>query len=71
VLDSMFQDLLKPTTLLGAVFLGVLFILVVTTIVVFIRRAVRHIEPRLSDVTALRFLSTFAQALAFVVMFVL
>lgn len=71
MLDSILQDLLKPTTLVGAVFLGALFILVTTTIVVFIRRFVRHIEARLSDVTALRFLSTLAQALTFVVTFVL
>src|SRR4051812_27463251 len=62
--------MLNPRTIIGFLFLGAIFFVLATTLVVLIRRLTRHIEPHLTDVTALRFISTFTQVSTYVVGFV-
>ncbi|HXH01970.1 MAG TPA: mechanosensitive ion channel family protein [Candidatus Competibacteraceae bacterium] len=64
-------DLLGPETLVGAVLWGVVFVGLATILAAVVRRAARRVEPKLSDVTGLRFVSAFAQALVYLVGFVL
>ena len=62
---------LDPTSLPGAVFLGVLALVLATVVALLIRRFTRRLEQRLSDVTVLRFVSLFAQLLAYLAALVL
>jgi len=71
LLGAIPRDLLDPKALLGALFYGVLFIGLAGVIAGVIRRIARRIEPRLSDITGLRFVSAFAQLLAYLVGFIL
>lgn len=71
MLDSIFNDIVDPKGIIGALVLGAVFFLLATAVVVLIRRLTRQIEPHLTDITALRFVSTFTQGLAYVVGFVL
>ena len=71
LLDIIRTDLLDPKTLVGALFYGVVFIGLSIFLALAIRRTERRIEQRLSDTTALRFVSTLAQLLAFIVGFIL
>ncbi len=71
MLDSIFKDMVDLKGIIGALLLGAVFFLLATAAVVLIRRLTRQIEPHLTDVTALRFVSTFTQVLAYVVGFVL
>jgi small-conductance mechanosensitive channel len=70
VVDSILKDVVNPATIIGSLFLGAVFFCLATSLVVLIRRLTRHIEPHLTDVTALRFISTFTQVLTYVVGFV-
>ena len=71
LLDAIRMDLLDPKSLIGAVFYGFVFVGLATVLAVVIRRTARRVEPRLSDVTGLRFVSAFAQLLAYLVGFIL
>jgi small-conductance mechanosensitive channel len=71
LLDLIRRDLLNPKILTGALVWGVVFIGVAAALAAGIRRFARRIEPRLSDVTGLRFASAFAQMLAYLVAFIL
>jgi predicted membrane channel-forming protein YqfA (hemolysin III family) len=71
LLGAIPRDLLDPKALLGALFYGVLFIGLAGVIAGVIRRIARRIEPRLSDITGLRFVSAFAELLAYLVGFIL
>lgn len=69
--DTVSNHLMNPNALVGAVFLGVVFLLLATVVVMLIRRAARRVEIHLTDVTALRFVSAFAQVLTYLIGFVL
>ncbi len=60
-----------PKTLVGAVFWALIFTTVAVILTVAIRRAARRLEPHLSDLTGLRFVTALAQVLAYLVSFVL
>ncbi len=63
--------LLNPRSLVGAVFLAVLVFVLASAVAVLIRRGTRSVERHLTDVTALGFVSAFAQLLAYLFGFVL
>lgn len=69
--DVVLGDLLDPKSLVGAMFYGALFMALATVVAAVIRKAAHRIEPRLSDATGLRFISAFAQLLAYLVGFIL
>jgi small-conductance mechanosensitive channel len=71
LLDAIRLDLLNPKSLVGALFYGAIFIALAAVVAAVIRRTARRVEPRLTDVTALRFVSAFAQLLAYLVGFIL
>lgn len=71
LLAAIRADLLDPTTLSGALFYAVLFAGLATVIAALIRRTARRLEPRLSDVTGVRFISAFVQLLTFLLAFIL
>ena len=59
------DGLLNPNTLVGAIFLGVLAFALASVVAMLIRRGTRRIERYLTDVTALGFVSAFAQLLTY------
>jgi small-conductance mechanosensitive channel len=63
--------LLSPGSLVGAIALGALAFALASVVVVLIRRATRRVERHLTDVTALGFVSAFAQLLTYLFAFVL
>lgn len=63
-------DLLSPSTLPGALFCGAICFVVASIVTLSIRRIVRHAERHLTDVTALGFISAFAQALTWLFAFI-
>lgn len=65
LVDALHRHLFDPATLVGALVWGVVFLLLAILLAALIRRTTRRVEPRLSDVTGLRFISAFAQALAY------
>ena len=71
LLDFVLGELLNPNSIIGAMFLGVLFAALATVVAAVLRKTARRIEPRLSDITGLRFISAFAQLLTFLVGFIL
>ncbi len=64
-------ELLNPGSLVGTVFLGVLVFALASIVALLIRRGTRHVEQHLTDVTALGFVSAFAQLLTYLFGFVL
>jgi small-conductance mechanosensitive channel len=70
-LNASASHFLDPGSLLGASILGALFFALASVVVLLIRGGVRRVERHLSDVTALQFVSALAQALAYLVAFVL
>jgi moderate conductance mechanosensitive channel len=65
------HDFLNPRTPLGAVTLGLLFLLVAMTFAALVRRAARRVEIHLSDVTGLSFASAFGQVFVYIVALIL
>jgi small-conductance mechanosensitive channel len=63
--------LLNPRSLVGAATLGALAFVLASIVVVLIRGSARRIGRHLSDVTALQFVSAFAQLLTYLIAFVL
>lgn len=63
--------LLNPGSLFGAAFLGVLVFGFASVLVLLIRRGTRRVERHLTDITALGFVSAFAQLLVYLFGFVL
>lgn len=63
-------DLLNPSTLTGALFCGAICFAAALGVTLLIRRIVRQVERHLTDVTALGFLSAFAQALIWLFAFI-
>jgi small-conductance mechanosensitive channel len=65
------SGMLDPRSLVGAALIGAIVLGLASVVVVLLRRSVRRIELHLSDVTALRFVSAFAQVLVYLIGFVL
>jgi len=63
--------LLNPGSLVGTVVLGALVFALASVVAVLIRRGARRVERHLTDVTALGFVSAFAQLLTYLFGFVL
>jgi len=70
MLDAVRRNLLDPSTLLGAALWGVAFVGLAMALAALVRRSARRVEPHLSDVTGLRFISAFAQVLAYLMGFI-
>jgi small-conductance mechanosensitive channel len=64
-------DLLNPESLVGPIFLGALVLALTFVVAMLIRRGTRRVERHLTDVTALGFISSFAQLLTYLFGFVL
>ena len=71
MLNKIYADSLDPTTLIGALVFGVVFIGIAAFVSGGIRRITKRIESRLSDVTGLRFASAFAHVLTYLLAFIL
>jgi len=69
--DAIRRSLLDPNTLLGAALWGIAFVGLAMALAALIRRFSRRVEPHLSDVTGLRFISAFTQVLAYLIGFIL
>ncbi len=69
--DALQRDLLNPNTASGAAFFGLVFLGIAVVLVILIRRIAKHAELHLTDVTGLRFASSLAQVLVFLVGFIL
>ncbi len=65
------RDLVDVGTLTGAVVWAVVFLALAHVVTIGIRRTARRIEPRLTDVTGLHFLSLFAQVVTYILAFIL
>jgi small-conductance mechanosensitive channel len=63
--------LLNPRSVVGALFLGALVFALASIVVISIRGGARRVGRHLSDVTALQFVSAFAQLLTYLIGFVL
>jgi small-conductance mechanosensitive channel len=64
-------DMLNPGSFVGAALLGALMFTLASVVVVLIRGGARRVGRHLSDVTALQFISAFAQLLTYLIGFVL
>jgi small-conductance mechanosensitive channel len=65
------HDLLNPRTPVGAVGLGLLFLVLASTLAALVRKAARGIEIHLSDTTGLSFASAFGQVFVYIVALIL
>ena len=65
------HSLLNPNTILGAAIYALIFLGVALALGTLIRKVARRVETHLTDVTALRFASSFVQFIGFLVSFVL
>jgi moderate conductance mechanosensitive channel len=62
---------LDPATLVGAVLYAAVFVAAALLLAMLVRRGARRIGSHLTDVTGLRFLSALAQALVYLLAFIL
>ena len=69
--DNMQHNPLDPQTLFGAVFFGILVLVVATVIAAFVRKAAGKLRPHLSDVTGLSFASGLGQVFVYLIGFIL
>jgi small-conductance mechanosensitive channel len=69
--ESSLPHYLRPTTPMGALFFGLIFLGVAIILSAITRRIAGRAEKRLTDVTALRFASSLIQVLVFVVGFII
>jgi len=67
LLSALGRDFFNPATALGAVGIGLVFVLAAIACAALVRRAARRVELHLSDVTGLSFASAFAQVFVYVV----
>jgi len=65
--DAIQHDFFDPRTSIGAVSLGVLFLLTAIVLAGFVRRGARRLRAHLSDVTGLAFASAFGQLFVYLV----
>ena len=71
LLDAISKDFMNPRSVIGAGFYGVVFLGLAVFLSALIRRTARRLEPRLSDVTGLRFVSAFARMIIYLIAFIL
>lgn len=71
VLDGMQHDFFNPRTSLGAVCIGIVFLVAALAFAIAVRRAARRVETHLTDVTGLAFASAFGQVFVYVVALIL
>jgi small-conductance mechanosensitive channel len=71
LLDALQGDFLNPNTVIGAVIFGSLFLVIAIVLRVFIRTFAKRMESHLTDVTGIRFASSFAQTIMFLIAFIL
>jgi len=65
------HDFFNPKTPLGALCLGIVFLLAASVFAALVRRATRRVQAHLTDVTGLSFASAFAQLFVYVVALIL
>jgi small-conductance mechanosensitive channel len=65
------KNLLEPGSTIGAIFFGLLFLMLASLAALAIRRGAHRIERGLSDITVLQFASVFSQWLAYLIAFML
>ncbi|HZT56634.1 MAG TPA: mechanosensitive ion channel family protein [Burkholderiaceae bacterium] len=70
-LGDVARDALNRNSFVGAALLGALIFGLASVVVVLIRRTARRVGQHLSDVTALRFVSSLAQLLTYLIAFAL
>lgn len=63
LLERVQHNLFDPTTLIGAVFFGIVFFVAATALATFVRKAARRVRPHLSVVTGLSFASALGRSL--------
>ncbi len=71
LLEAISRDLTNPRSVIGALFLGAVFLGFAVFVSGLLRRAARRAESRLTDVTGLRFFSLFGQLLIYLIAFIL
>lgn len=71
LLNAVQGDLLDPRTLTGALVWAIVFLVIAAVAAASVRRLTRRMEAHLSDVTGLRFFGAFAQAIAYLIAFIL
>ena len=71
LLDILPRNLLDPKTLIGATIWAVVFLAVASVLAAAVRGFTRRLEPRLSDVTALRFAGAFVRVLIYLLALIL
>jgi moderate conductance mechanosensitive channel len=69
--DNLFHHYLRPTTAMGALVYGLIFLCVAVALTAVVRGIAKRAEKHLTDVTALRFASSLVQVLIFVVGFII
>jgi small-conductance mechanosensitive channel len=62
---------LRPTSMMGALILGAIFLCIALVLATIVRRIARRTENHLTDVTALRFAAALVQVLIYVVGFII
>jgi small-conductance mechanosensitive channel len=71
LINSLQRDFMNPNTLIGAVFYGLLFLVLAIAIGTIVRKFSKRLESNLTDVTGLRFASLFVQVIVFLIAFIL
>lgn len=71
MLDAIQHDFLNPRTSIGAISLGLLFLVAAIALATFVRRGARRLRSHLSDVTGLAFASAFGQVFVYIVALIL
>ncbi|MBV8030098.1 MAG: mechanosensitive ion channel [Betaproteobacteria bacterium] len=71
ITNAIQRDGLDPSTLTGALAIGALFLLAAGLIGLLVKQLERRVERRLSDVTGLRFATSFIHVVVYLVAFVL
>ncbi len=71
LVGSLRTELVDPNTPIGALSWAVVFMVAAAIVTAAIRRAARRLEPHLSDLTGLRFVTALAHVLTYVIAFVL
>lgn len=71
LLEAARHDLFDPTTLMGASFLDLAFLVAATVLATVVGRTARRIEAHLTDTTGLRFAVALGQLLVYLVGFIL
>lgn len=71
LLNDLQRDMFNPATFLGALFYGLMFLVIVMLLGRLIRRLSTRVESHFTDVTGIAFASAFAQVIVFLIGFIL